>query len=70
MYSYIVKSACKGNHSGRPHLHFVPGFRFLFVGVFRTEFSGDRVSYFGGKRKLGQNNAYLEISHSGLYVPK
>ena len=29
VYSYIVKSDSKGNHSGRPPFHFVPGFRFL-----------------------------------------
>ena len=54
MYSYIGNSASKGNHSGRPHFHFVPGFRFSLPCGLQTEGSGFRACYFGGKRKLGR----------------
>ena len=69
MYSYIVKNACKGNHSGRPHCHFVPGFRFLCV-VDSQRVVAFRLVIFAGNENWDENNAFLEISHSKLYVPK
>ena len=70
MYSYIVKSASKGNHSGRPHLHFVPGFRFYLLLVSRLRVMGFGLVILAGNENWDKNNALLEISHSKLYFPK